>query len=212
MKSVVTQLISDCQSATDAETFLKEKCGIILDNADTGAITGADAGGSTTKTAESIVPESGKASYPSGTSFTKRGLKVIVPKKSTLTTAQQTVVQGLYSWWIDSALNLIKQSYGYSFTDTDATVKEITLEFVDEPASDIMAYVTPNFSSSDGSAYKADALTLTVNMSKFNNITADEVNGSTETYPFYLTGCLHMNSRTRLWRRRLTTSKTCRHL
>ena len=186
LKSVVTQLISDCQSATDEKTFLKEKCGIILDNDDTGAITGSDAGGSKAKTAESIVPESGAASYPSGTSFTKRGLKVIVPKKSKLTTAQQIVVQGLYSWWIDSALNLIEQSYSYSFKDKDATVKEITLEFVDEPDSDIMAYVDPGLSSTDGSAYKADALTLTVNMSRFNNITADEVNGSAETYPFYL--------------------------
>ena len=114
LKSVVTQLIGDCQSATDAKTFLKEKCGIILDNKDTGAITGSDAGGSKAKTAESIVPESGAASYPSGTSFTKRGLKVIVPKKSKLTTAQQIVVQGLYSWWIDSALNLIEQSYSYT--------------------------------------------------------------------------------------------------
>ncbi|MBR0060506.1 MAG: hypothetical protein IJP68_03400, partial [Selenomonadaceae bacterium] len=186
LKSVVTQLISDCKSATSTETFLKEKCGIILDNADTGAITGKDAGGSKTKTAESIVPESGKASYPSGTSFTKRGLKVIVPKKNTLTTAQQIVIQGLYSWWIDSALNLIEQSYGYSFTDNDATVKKITLKFVDKPDSDILAYVEPNLSSTDGSTYKADALTLTINMSRFNNITADEINGSEETAPFYL--------------------------
>ena len=54
LKSVVTQLIGDCQSATDAKTFLKEKCGIILDNKDTGAITGSDAGGSKAKTAEKV--------------------------------------------------------------------------------------------------------------------------------------------------------------
>ena len=117
LQSVINQLISDCQKATDVETFLQEKCGILLPFSyakntygDTGAITGSDAGGKSTKTAENVVPESGKASYPSKTSFTKRGLTVVVPKKSTLTKDQQAVVQGLYSWWIDSALNLIEQS------------------------------------------------------------------------------------------------------
>ena len=38
---------------------------------DTGAITGSDAGGKSTKTAENVVPEFGKASYPSKKSFTK---------------------------------------------------------------------------------------------------------------------------------------------
>ena len=110
-----------------------------------------------------------------GTSFTKRGLTVIVPKKSTLTQAQQTIVQGLYSWWIDAALNLIEESYGYSFTDSDATVKKITLKFVDE--SDFtLAYVN----------YESNSLQLVVNMNSFKNITAADMNGAQETAPYYL--------------------------
>ncbi len=175
LQSVINKLINDCKGATSTEIFLKEKCGINLDNTDTGAITGLDAGGAKVKTAKSVVPGSGKASYPSGTSFTKRGLKVIVPKKNSLTEVQQTIVQGLYSWWIDSALKLIKDSYGFSFADSDATVKEITLNFVEE-SDDSLAYVN----------YESNSLTLNVNTNRFKNISAEDINGSEETAPFYL--------------------------
>ena len=185
LQSVIDKLISDCKNATSTKAFLKEKCGIILDNEDTGAITGWDAGGSKIKTAESIVPESGKASYPSGTSFTKRGLTVIIPKKSSLTKVQQIIVQGLYSWWIDSALELIEQSYGYSFTDSDVSVKKIILQFVDDDNSNLAA-VTPSFSYAGNSTYKAVNMILTVNINRFKNISARDVNGAKETYPFYL--------------------------
>ena len=176
-QSVIDQLISDCQSATSADSFLEEKCGIILDNTDTGAITGSDAGGDTIKTAESIVPESGNASYPSGTTFTKRGLTVIVPEKDTLTTDQQTVVQGLYSWWIEEALKLIEESYGYNFTAGDATVTQITLAFEDKPSSSTLAYVKNYSTSTNGSAYLTTELTLTINMGRFKNLSASDVNG-----------------------------------
>ena len=48
---------SSAQSGLSTKDFLEQKCGIRVSNKDTGAITGSDAGGSTTKTAESIVPE-----------------------------------------------------------------------------------------------------------------------------------------------------------
>ena len=53
-QAVVDKMVKDCQSAGSATEFLEEKCGIILNNADTGAITGSDMGGSDAKTAESI--------------------------------------------------------------------------------------------------------------------------------------------------------------
>ena len=49
-------------TAADAVRFLKDYCGIVMYNADTGAATGSDMGGSVTKTAESIVPEEGPTS------------------------------------------------------------------------------------------------------------------------------------------------------
>ena len=50
---------SDFQSSGGGDKFLRDYCGIIIGNKDTGAITGWDAGGRYVKTAESIVPESG---------------------------------------------------------------------------------------------------------------------------------------------------------
>lgn len=151
-----------------------------------GAITGSDVGGSTSKNAEDIVPEKGSASYPSSTTFTKCGLTVTVPAKSSLTADQQVVVQGLYSWWIEEALKLIEDSYGYSFTDSDATVKTINLEFENKPKSTTLAYVSFNSTAKGNSGYKANKLTLVVNMGRFNNLSASDKNGSGGNSSFYL--------------------------
>ncbi len=74
-QEVANQFLEDQTTAKNWHRFLVEKCGIILDNADTGAISGSDAGG-TEKTAETILPAKGKAKYPSGTSFTVDGLTI----------------------------------------------------------------------------------------------------------------------------------------
>lgn len=63
LTSLVNSFINDClkhsgSSVAERKAFLQQYCGINLDNADTGAITGSDAGGKVTKTAESIVKES----------------------------------------------------------------------------------------------------------------------------------------------------------
>ena len=70
-------MISDCAAYNgDWDGFLRDMCGIILDNDDTGAISGSDAGSGVTKTAESIVPESGSWTYPTNTSFTSLGFNI----------------------------------------------------------------------------------------------------------------------------------------
>lgn len=188
MQDVIDNLIADCKSASNTTEFLKDKCGIILDNSDTGAITGFDAGGSITKTAESVVPESGSPSYPSGNSFTVRGLTVKIPSRGTLTTNQQTVVQGLYSWWIEEALKLIEESYGLSFNESGTTVKEITLKFENKPNSYTLAYVSSDYVASyaTGYIYQADELTLTINMGRFRGISSSDVNGKGLNTSLYL--------------------------
>ena len=55
---LIETMASDCAAAGSGDTFLQNACGIILDNNDTGAITGSDAGGTVTKTADSVIPES----------------------------------------------------------------------------------------------------------------------------------------------------------
>ena len=173
LQNLIDKLISDCTDANSAEKFLKNYCGINLDNDDTGAITGSDAGGKTVKTSESIVPESGAASYPSSTTFTKRGLKFVVPDKSTLSADKQKIVQGLYSWWGDEVLNLLEESYGYSFNDKDATVKEIEVLFFDTYPYNYYAWVEPFDTDGDG---KYDKLTLSFYMKYYTDI-FDEMNG-----------------------------------
>ena len=117
-------MVEDCKNSPSGTYFLMKYCGINLYNEDTGAISGYDAGNSTIKTTESVVPESGEAEYPSENSFTKRGLTVIVPDKSTLTESEQIIVKGLYSWWIEESLKLIEESYGsnYSFVNNPYTI------------------------------------------------------------------------------------------
>ena len=68
---LMNHFLNDRNNSASGDDFLKRYCGINLDNADTGAITGADAGGSVVKTAESVVPEltGDVSSYPPSNSF-----------------------------------------------------------------------------------------------------------------------------------------------
>ena len=54
--------ITSTEKYPDVNERLKEVCGIILGGEDTGAVTGSNAGGSTVKDAQSIVPEDGNLS------------------------------------------------------------------------------------------------------------------------------------------------------
>ena len=66
-KALRTQFLKDIKGAKSWHRFLVEKCGIVLDNKDTGAISGADAGGKTAKGATDLLPSTGEAQYPEGT-------------------------------------------------------------------------------------------------------------------------------------------------
>ena len=182
-KDLKKSFVEDCASYHgDGTGFLVNECGIILDNEDTGAITGSDAGTSTTKTAESIVPESGDLEYPSDTSFKIQGLTVKVPKKSSLSAAERYIVSGLYSWWIDSALTLVKDSYGLGFTTSGVSVKKINVKFEDEE-NNMLAYVSTYNDSKDK---KCIVLNLVVNMNYYNSIDKSDPNGSVSGHDFYL--------------------------
>ncbi len=173
-------LVSDCAAYSgDWESFLKDMCGIILDNSDTGAISGSDAGGSTTKTAESIVPESGTLSYPSGTTFTTHGLTVTVPSLSSLSDSEKFIVGALYTWWIDSALTLIENSYGLGFNSAGVTVNAIDVQFYNGNDG-AMAYVE----YSPGKT--CEVLHLKINMNYYENIDTSNSNGSATNLITYL--------------------------
>ena len=123
IQDVINHMVADCRAAGDADTFLKKYCGIILDNEDTGAITGWDAGGLTVKTAKDIIPETTpvqKLDDYTQASFVRDDVTInISSTDDTLTAKGKKVLDGLYSWWAEGALNLIEESYGVDFRTGD---------------------------------------------------------------------------------------------
>ena len=141
-QEVIDQLVSDCASTDgDSDTFLREYCGITMDNDDTGAITGYDVGYGEFKTAESVVPETGTRD----TSFTDNEFTVqnftfrLEKDFSELTDDEKFIWQSLYSYWAEAALNLIEESYGYSFEDDDITTNSVTLKFINNAGGGTLA-------------------------------------------------------------------------
>ena len=188
-QEVINSLVVDCRNYNAADpvngwkSFLYDKCGIILDNEDTGAITGYDAGGSTIKTAESIVPESGSLIYFTGNSFTTNGATFTLEKDFwQLNDDERFMWQCLYTWWAREALNLIDESYGYSFYDLDATVRDITVKFVNDSSSDAVAQ-SISYSHDDSTAYY---LSLNINEYYFNNFDKTNFNGKSTGTTLYL--------------------------
>lgn len=169
---LTSTMVKDCKAYNgDYAGFLKDMCDIVLDNDDTGAIIGSDAGGSTVKTAESIVPESGDWTYPSSTTFTVEGLTVTVPEKSQLGSKAQFIVGGLYTWWIKESLNLIKESYGLSFNEDGTTVKAMDVKFYNSN-NGRLAYVTYS------KTRKTTELHLYINLKYYNSIDTEDPNGA----------------------------------
>ena len=169
---VISTMVKDCRAYNgDYEKFLADMCDIDLDNDDTGAITGSDAGTNETKTAESVVPESGSWTYPSDTTFTIQGLTVTVPEQSSLSSAAQYIVGALYTWWIDEALTLSKESFGLTFEEDGTSVNEITVQFYNKADGKLAAV---DYSSGQ----KCDDLVLKINLHYYTTIDQDDPNGS----------------------------------
>ena len=136
LQDLIDRMLSDCRSVNDADTFLRDYCGIIIDNADTGAVSGWDMGGSTVKTKESVVPESGSFDDFSGTNFSIDGLNVYLSGSTydNLSDDKKNIWHGLHTWWIEQGLKLIEESYGSSFSfgsDGSAQAHNWYIEFPD---------------------------------------------------------------------------------
>ena len=183
-QAVIEKILADCKTL-GANNFLLEKCGINLYNRDTGAITGSDAGGSTVKTIESIVPESGALKNFGNTSFTKNGLTFTL-EENLANDDEKFVWKALNTWWAEKILNLLNESYGCSFTDSDVYFKNVTVAFAYEPSNSQLAW-NHWYDNKNGKADgKVDKLTLVVNMSKFKDISQTNPNGYSSSCDFYL--------------------------
>ena len=168
---MVKTMAADCAAyGTNGAGFLADMCGIVLGNDDTGAITGSDAGGGTTKTAESIVPESGSWTYPSSGTFTINGLTVNVENFDNLSASEQWIVGAMYTWWIRESLSLINSSYGYSFNEAGTTVKTLNVQFYNAADGKMAA-------SRYSSGQKSTELYLRINMNFFDGIDTTNPNG-----------------------------------
>lgn len=151
----IAAMKADINSTNNADSFLKNFCGINLDNTDTGAITGSDAGGSTIKTAKSVVPESKTASNFTGSSFTVNGLTVKLGKNK-LSDYEQYIWNNLHEHWMKGGLGLIAQSYGDNFgfrSNSFATVKEITVTFFEGKIGGDVAATSPVYNMENYSDY-----------------------------------------------------------
>lgn len=176
---VATTMVADCESYNgDGSGFLNDMCGIILDNSDTGAITGSDAGGGSTKTAESVVSESGSWSYPTSTTFTKNGLTFTVPEQSTLSEKEQYIVGALNSWWVSESLNLASSSFGMDFY-SNATVKDIDLNFYNS-SDGRLAYISYSTDK------QCDELHMYINMNYYSDLSTTDPNGVSSASSTYL--------------------------
>ena len=111
IKEAIDQMVADCREAGDAITFLEKYCGIILDNNDSGAITGWDAGGLSIKSDDDVIGEtlSSLQHVPdyTNTKFTV-GNNVTITITSTddsLTDKGKKVLDAFYSWWAEEAIS-----------------------------------------------------------------------------------------------------------
>ena len=181
-EDVILRMVKDCRKVNNADTFLRDYCNIILDNADTGAITGWDAGTSAVKTAESVVSEEGALQTFTGNKFSVNGLTINVPPAQN--TTQQNIINGLYTWWARKALDLVEQSYGndYRFDNPNASVREMKVEFVSDNSS-ALALVSSTYNVTTG---RAVALTLRINMKYYNDLRTDNVDGASDYKQGYI--------------------------
>ena len=129
----------------------EEASGVRRNNEDTGAITGSDAGGTTTKTAKSIIPEATTAvnlTNDQYNSFTRNGLTFNITyhrpdevgsqynrEVENYVDEQKRVVKAMYNWWVPESLALIQESLGVNFSDGRASTNTINLQFIKRAGS-----------------------------------------------------------------------------
>ena len=184
----------------DYQDFAEQNCGVRITNTDTGAITGSDAGGKTTKTAESIVPETAKATKLTAAqynSFTKNGLKFNINyvEKSDVDAGekfnysganflakQKLVTRALYNWWIPESVDLINESLGINFTDDSSNLKEVDIEFDYWNPMNIHTAMSIYFEYDLGRLSKAKII---LNANLLNNLTESDKNGTLDSKQYY---------------------------
>jgi len=146
-------------SKDQQKQWLAKYCGIIMDNDDTGAISGKDAGGSVVKTTHSVVDEGGKTEVPGYTydisqignihfrwytSVNKNeGAKV---DGQNITSNEQHIVNHLQNHWMPAAVDLVTKTYSsVNFIESvNNKPYYVNVYFVDEEDSNRLASANNN--------------------------------------------------------------------
>ncbi len=192
---LIDKLCKECReyikkdSTNGWKTFLEEKCDIILEGTsdeDTGAITGKDAGGDTKKTAVSVIPEpNSRNTNFDKSSFETNGLtfkigeynswteKIVEKTYSDLTSNDERFVwQSINSNWGREGLNLIEESYGYSYDDSEN--KCTTLHIYFDYNTGALAWTNNYNYNNEG---RASDLMIGINMNVYKNFSNSDLNG-----------------------------------
>ena len=180
MAEAAEKMLEEQAKAKNSDDFLENYCGIIIDNEDTGAISGSDAGGSQVKTAQSIVPEKNSATVFDEDEFTVSGLTVKLEKTyNDLSDYEKYVWNNLHEHWIKSSLDLIAETYGDNFSfNSNSTVHEITITFSEKLGADPFL-TSPTFSDGDIFRETTIGLSLDINLAyyKFESVDYSDLNG-----------------------------------
>jgi len=165
----------------ERKKFLADRCGIIMDNEDTGAIIGADASGGAVKTKDSIVDEGGNTyigSYPNASTMIK-GITFKWPSSSNLTAKQQNILARMNTIWLQKAMDLVETTYGVTYADCGVKTVTVKLETKD---SDALAWASYEYYTNSGVTTE---LSLTVNLKYFESVDLSNENGvSSETHMY----------------------------
>lgn len=143
-QNVIDTMVRNRNSSSSGDSFLKNYCGINLDNNkyDDGAITGSDAGSDSPKTRDSVIPGSGRDTTFNKSNFSVNGANIQLAKvHSTIVSKnnwwinfdgnadfnqlepyQKFIWQYLKTWWMQGAMNLIRDSYGGDFNFEGKTI------------------------------------------------------------------------------------------
>ena len=186
MQSLVDKLYREVKFYVEQDpengvnNFLLEKCDINLYNndIDVGAITGSDAGGDTSKNASEIVPEPKlRDKNFSDDSFSTNGVTFKIGDEKTfddLNKDQQFIWQSIYSNWAKQGLNLIEESYGYSFADDEFKADTIYIYFSHQNNGTLAWTSTPYYYIA---TQRSAVLNIGVNTYYYNNFADSDLDG-----------------------------------
>lgn len=177
-------------SAEDIITFLREVANIDTTNNDSGSIIGYDAGGSTTRTAKSIVEDpmiEVTGNYPQdifdineGTRYRDiKGIRFVFPRPDTLTDWQKQQVVQLSEWYYRAILTTLEQVFGVAINSANIATdfRNVIFTVFENIDGNTIARASVKLQGSN----KAAQVQISLNSRFFSNVTSLEqaLNNST---------------------------------